>query len=878
MSARFTSLADLVCCGRDPSSAVAFARANGTEEIATFGDLTRSVARAADELARAGVASGARVALFEEDPFAFAAGLLASWQCGCVVVLPPNSLPGSRDRLRARVAATLGAAELAIDGVLHVALSREPGDVATRALVPLDREMPALELHTSGTTGDATVASKRLRHLDDEVAVLERTFGAAVASARIYATASHQHLYGLLFRVLWPLAAGRPFSRERLLHKEELLPRLADERRSALASVPAHLARLESALGAARFGAIDCVVFSSGGPLEASTAHAFEAALGDAPIEVFGSTETGGVAHRRQRARAPGGATPWTPFEGVELEIEDEDQRLVVRSPAVSEGGAAGFRMGDRARRSLDGRFELLGRADRVIKIGAKRLALPEMEERLRAHPAVAKAALVGIEQAGQERVGAVVVASEEGARRIAGGERAALGRELADHLARDFDRVLVPRVFRYVEALPEDAQGKSTSALLRALFDAPPAAPEPVALRPKLVREERGSDAAMVWLERTFEVDASLASLDGHFPGEPIVPGVAELALADEAARALLGDGEELAIERVEALKFASPLAPPARVVLRVERRVDPSPRASDLPARVAFRLLDASDDAPREFASGRLYLARAPELASARWPAIRPCLLIPIFDHGAEVGAVLESLAGYGLPCLVIDDGSGKATRERLDALAAELPWVRLFRRARNGGRGAALRDGYALAGRLGFTHALQLDADGQHDAADVPRMLDAANADPEALVLGRPIFDASAPKSRLYGRKVSQFFVWLETLSFAIRDPLCGFRCFPLAPTLELLDLQPLGDRMDFDPEIAVRLVWRGLRVVNVPTHVVYRAGGLSHFEPVADTLRIARAHSRLVFGMVPRAPWLLARAIWRAFASRESGGER
>lgn len=252
-----------------------------------------------------------------------------------------------------------------------------------------------------------------------------------------------------------------------------------------------------------------------------------------------------------------------------------------------------------------------------------------------------------------------------------------------------------------------------------------------------------------------------------------------------------------------------------------------------------------------------------------------MKPCLLIPVYEHGAEVGEVLKGLAPTGLRCLVVDDGSGEPTRAALDELASANPWIELYRRTENGGRGAALRDGYRLAGRLGFTHVLQLDADGQHDPRDVARLLEAARAHPDALVLGRPIFDASAPALRLHARKLSQGLVWLETLSFAIRDPLCGFRCFPLRTTLRLIDRTPMGDRMDFDPEIAVRLHWAGLRIVSVPTRVVYREGGVSHYDVVFDTWLIARAHARLVAGMLVRAPLLLGRRFARRLAEWRGG---
>lgn len=239
-----------------------------------------------------------------------------------------------------------------------------------------------------------------------------------------------------------------------------------------------------------------------------------------------------------------------------------------------------------------------------------------------------------------------------------------------------------------------------------------------------------------------------------------------------------------------------------------------------------------------------------------------MKACLLIPIYDHGDTIAAVLDSLEYLDLPCLVIDDGSGPATRCELERIARHYDWVSVLHREVNGGRGVALRCGYRLAAEFGMTHAIQLDADAQHDARDVPRFLEAVHKNPEALILGEPIFDGSAPAIRVYGRKLSQWLVWLETLSFEIHDPLCGFRCFPIESTLRVIDQHPLGDHMDFDPEIVVRLVWAGVPVINVATRVQYHEGGLSHFDMVRDNLRIAGAHARLVAGGLLRSRRLLS----------------
>ncbi len=242
-----------------------------------------------------------------------------------------------------------------------------------------------------------------------------------------------------------------------------------------------------------------------------------------------------------------------------------------------------------------------------------------------------------------------------------------------------------------------------------------------------------------------------------------------------------------------------------------------------------------------------------------------MNPCLLIPIYDHGSTIREVVQSLEYLDLPCLIIDDGSDSETREILDKLEGEFDWVEIHHRPQNGGRGAAMRDGYLLAGERGFSHAIHLDADRQHCASDVPKFLDAIREQPEAAVFGQPIFDDTAPAIRLFGRKFSQGLVWLETLSLGIRDPLCGYRSIPTKSTAELLQKQPCGDGMEFDIEFGVRMMWHGVPVRNVPTRVQYFEGGISHFRGFWDTARIAGTHGKLVLGMLIRSPWLIGRRL-------------
>jgi glycosyltransferase involved in cell wall biosynthesis len=242
-----------------------------------------------------------------------------------------------------------------------------------------------------------------------------------------------------------------------------------------------------------------------------------------------------------------------------------------------------------------------------------------------------------------------------------------------------------------------------------------------------------------------------------------------------------------------------------------------------------------------------------------------LKPCLLIPIYDHKDGIGPVLRSLEPSGLHCLVVDDGSNAATRAVLDELEARYTWLEVAHHERNQGRGAALKTGYRLALRAGFSHAIQLDADGQHDAGDLKRFLEEIARDPRALILGAPIFDESAPKSRLYGRQLSRAMVWVSTLSFDVTDPLCGFRGIPLAETVALIDSVATGDAMEFDPELVIRWHWRGLPVRNLPTRVVYQPGGLSHFDMIGDNARMTWLYTRSLGGMWIRLPALLPRRL-------------
>jgi len=241
-------------------------------------------------------------------------------------------------------------------------------------------------------------------------------------------------------------------------------------------------------------------------------------------------------------------------------------------------------------------------------------------------------------------------------------------------------------------------------------------------------------------------------------------------------------------------------------------------------------------------------------------------PCALIPVYNHEAAVPAVVRSLLNSGLPCLLVDDGSSPACAAVLAQLAT-IDNVTLLTLPTNQGKGGAVMAGFREAARLGFSHALQVDADGQHDLREVETFLDTSRRHPDAIICGYPEYDDSVPKGRLYARYLTHVWVWINTLSLQIRDSMCGFRVYPLAPVLALMDSAYIGTRMDFDSDILVRLAWRNQPMRWLPTQVHYPADGLSHFRLFRDNVRISAMHTRLFFGMLIRAPMILWRR-WQA----------
>lgn len=243
---------------------------------------------------------------------------------------------------------------------------------------------------------------------------------------------------------------------------------------------------------------------------------------------------------------------------------------------------------------------------------------------------------------------------------------------------------------------------------------------------------------------------------------------------------------------------------------------------------------------------------------------------VLIPSYNTGPILLETVRAARAAWAPVWVVLDGSTDGSRERLAPFAAADPHLRVLELPVNSGKGAAVLLGLREAAAAGFTHALTMDADGQHPAGAIPAFMAASAAAPEAMILGVPAFDASAPKLRVRGRRVSNFWANLETLWAGIGDSLYGFRVYPIAPLERIMAGTRWMRRFDFDPEAAVRLVWAGVRPINRPAPVRYLRpdeGGVSHFRYLRDNALLTWMHLRLMLGFAGRLPWLLARRLAR-----------
>ena len=529
------ALHELLSCERDARVPVCRDdEARGTIDFAAFRARVFAIAVQLRE------ASARRYALCIDDPFDFSCALFALFTCGKTPVIPANATPGYLADLADAYDAVLTDADIRAHSAVQA---------SSAPRMDIDPDAP-LTLYTSGSSGTPKPIHKTLAQFNAEVHTLEREWGVLVGDAAMLASVPHHHIYGLLFRVLWPLAAGRAFDRAVCIEPQHAQSRIEQCGATVVVSSPAQLSRWPALPGFAALAPVPRAFFSSGGPLAAEAAAEYAAAFGSAPIEIYGSTETGGIAWRRQHETAA-----WQPLNGIEVR-RGEDGALNVRSPHLGHGDW--HRTDDAIAFDDDGRFRLQGRLDRVIKLDGKRVSLPEVEARLALHPYVAQASVVPLAGASRERVGAVVALNEAGSEALRSEGRVALAKTLRRHLAAYFDVVVLPRHWRFRIALPFDARGKLPVAAVAAAF-------EPREDGVEVLSEARSGDE----LHYELRVPPTLVHFEGHFPGLPILPGVVQLDWAIRlAAEHVTG---VRAIESVDRLKFTAPVMPGAVLDLKL-------------------------------------------------------------------------------------------------------------------------------------------------------------------------------------------------------------------------------------------------------------------------------------------------------------------
>lgn len=478
-----------------------------------------------------------RLALHLEDAGDLAVALFAAWRAGVSVLLPADLQAQTRERWSGHVDAWL---------------TDHPGDLKLSDLhdVPLppallNQDECRLSLCTSGSSGEPKLIEKRLRQLANEVNALERLWGADLGSACIIGSVATQHIYGLLFRVLWPLSAGRCFVRKQLPFPEDLQRASREHTDFAWVASPALLKRMGDNLDWPGLGKVRRV-FSSGGALPAEAAASLRQRLGQWPTEILGSSETGGIAWRQ-------GDNLWQAFTDVELS-QDADGALRISSSYMLPGHIE--QTADAVRMSDDGRFELLGRLDRIVKLEEKRISLPLLEQALASHDWVAEARL-GVVQENRASLGALVVLSDSGLHALRNEGRRHLTHTLRQHLSAHCEAIALPRRWRIVRQMPLNAQGKLPQADVQALLSAPRAQmPE--------VLEQQNIDGQ--W-HVNLNVPPDLACFSGHFPKVPVLPGVVQVNWAMTLGQRLLDLPPLFA--GMEVLKFQQLVRPGDRISL---------------------------------------------------------------------------------------------------------------------------------------------------------------------------------------------------------------------------------------------------------------------------------------------------------------------
>ncbi|MDH5925174.1 AMP-binding protein [Vibrio lentus] len=452
----YTSLSGLLSQNRSPDSIVCF---DDNSEITwqTFNDdLSRLVHLLSSSPFQ-------RVAICTQDSYLFSVAFLACAVSRKHIILPGNYQPCALAELSEHfdcllVDEAIGAVEVSEVRNIQTLLDTETREPLTDNLPAIELAAIQLTLFTSGSSGTPKAINKTLEHLDIETAQLDKNWGELIKGNRVHSTVSHQHIYGLLFRILWPLCSGVSFARSNLEYPEQILSHA--NKNCVLISSPALLKRLKHETNTAQLAG----VFSSGGPLPTESAHQSQNLLGHLPIEVFGSTETGGIAFRQQESAQ----TPWQLFDCIEASLNSENC-IKLLSPYIDNNNW--YQTADECEMVSENQFILKGRTDRVIKIEEKRVSLVEVEKRLEQLTWISECVVIPFEEPERLILASVLVLSEEGQAKLATMSKGKFWLMLRSELRKWLEPIAIPRKYRIVDEIPLNSQGKRLTSHIEQLI-----------------------------------------------------------------------------------------------------------------------------------------------------------------------------------------------------------------------------------------------------------------------------------------------------------------------------------------------------------------------------------------------------------------------
>ncbi|MFP3089350.1 AMP-binding protein [Treponema sp. TIM-1] len=538
----------------------------------TWGDFLADTARLRRFIGTQGVE---KWILHAEDCWFFLAAFTALLQCKKQILLTANISEEYIAEIRLSGTGVLTDQDMADSFSLPTLLASVGDPVPPESPPAINRDETVLMMYTSGTTGKPKVVQQRLTEFEIDNAFILSKWGEEFLSRKVCSTVSQHHIYGLLFSILLPFTAGVPFRRFRIKYPEEL-ETLTDDTYMII-TVPAFLKRaVEAAEPETKrsFRLRSPWIFTSGGVLDPDTARKTDEVLGFWPLEVYGSTETSGIAFRQSK-----NGLAWTPFDNAHITL-NESGCLVIRSPYIKD--PAGFTTGDLAEILPDGCFFLQGRADSIVKIEEKRISLPEVENRLLQSGLVADASVLAMADK-RQYLAAALVLNPAGIEKFRNTEKYLINHYFREYLSRFFEPVVIPRRWRYLDAFPMDPQGKKKRDEIQALFARQESAESAEAVEPATepgaLPSIHGLSCLRV-LDQTdtsvtleFEFSLELDYFDGHFPEFKLLPAVAQLELAVRFADRYFATGITLA--GTKRLKFSAMIRPGSRVFLKL--RQDP-------------------------------------------------------------------------------------------------------------------------------------------------------------------------------------------------------------------------------------------------------------------------------------------------------------